>query len=318
MQITSLSQINYSETPLISFEATVLEVVSEGDGEKKPFKFIVKLEDSGEAIQVLSWKTDNLQKIKELVATDDVYRFEGQASKYANYGEQIRIGAIQSTGKHSLRKVVRNISKEYLIKEISAIVKTYIPNDSILYKIVKKLILEDENFFLWPAATKIHHNQIGGLALHSLNVCKNALSIATIYQGENISLDLLVAGALLHDIGKLEEYNMNGSRTIPGNLFGHHVIGFQKVSNLAILNGIDPISDIKIAMLNHIILSHHEKLEFGSPVMPQIMEAIIVAKADVLDACVETARKSLSEIDRGNYSLPSVGLPAGKILKWNN
>ena len=89
--IHSLSEIDYANNQNISFLATVISVVNDGDGDKRPFKAILKLEDSGEQTAIYSWKFDLLEKIKHLADTDDVYNFVGQANLYKDVEKQIRI-----------------------------------------------------------------------------------------------------------------------------------------------------------------------------------------------------------------------------------
>lgn len=313
--ITKLSEIKYEESPVIVFNATVIDVQNEGDGEKKPFRFTLKLEDSGELLSVASWKFENLPIVKTLVLSDDVYRFEGTAGCFGNYGNQVRVGNISATGLHSTQKIIRTHSVVEVRREISGLISKYIKTD-IIKTIINKLILENDNYFKWPAATKVHHNYESGLAVHSLGVCKNAISMWENYKGENIDIELIVAGALLHDIGKIDEYNVDGSRTLYGDLIPHSVSGADKVFQIAMYNGADPEKDTKVLLLRHIILTHHEKLEFGAPTQPNCVEAWIVANADNIDAKIESMNASLSNMNKWETSDKLISLNGGKVLKW--
>lgn len=316
MEIHSLSEIDYSTNSVISFNASVLEVISDGDGEKRPIKFNLKLEDSGETIVVSSWKFENLETLKRLVLTDEVYQFEGQAATFGNYGNQIRVGNIKNIGMRSTKKIIKIIDTTAMKREMNTIVNQYIPSTDIMYKIIKKLVMENDKFWSWPAATKVHHAYPGGLAKHSLNVLKNAISIWQTYQGSNLDIKLLVVGSILHDIGKLLEYNQDGSRTIYGNLIPHPVSGYDMVNKAVSEMGIDPSKDKRIVMLSHIILSHHEKLEYGAPVAPYISEAFIVARADSLDATYESIDSTLDKLSLNESSDRLIALDGGKIFKW--
>lgn len=314
--IKSLADINYAKTELVRFEATVVSVIAEGDGEKKPYKFSVKLEESGEVVTVVSWKFENLDTIKTLAKTDDIYSFEASAGNYGVYGNQIRIGNISPTGKKSEKKVIREYDISEIRTQITARIKRYLKTDPLAL-ICDKLILQNDDFFRWPAATKIHHNYSGGLAIHSLGVANNALSLWNNYRGENLNLQLIIAGALLHDIGKLDEYDVDGKRTIFGNLIPHPVSGADKVMMVAAENGFNPAKDTNVLMLRHIILSHHEKLEYGAAVQPYINEAWIVAMADQLDARIESIEAGLTNIGLYENTEKLLSLDGGKVMKWH-
>ena len=314
--IKSLADIDYSSANSIAFEGTVIGVLSEGDGDKRPFKFSIKLEESGELLNANSWKFDNLQTIKDLVKSSDVYRFEAVANTFGNYGQQIRVGNIQPTGKKSTKKIVKDHDADTLRRDISVLVNTYVKTD-ILKIILNKLIFDNDDFFKWPAATRIHHNYPGGLATHSLAVAKNAIATWKNYNGDHLDIEVIVTAALLHDIGKLDEYKIDGSRTVYGDLIPHPVSGAERVAYVAMNNGADPNKNMKVLMVRHIILSHHEKLEFGAAVKPLISEAWIVANADKLDAEMESINTALDNLTMNTESDRLMALDSGKILKWN-
>ena len=131
-----------------------------------------------------------------------------------------------------------------------------------------------------PGATNVHHAYLAGTFQHSIDTAIIAKAIATNIDGCNV--DLCVAGALLHDVGKLFVYELNGS-VINYTEYGHlleHIIG-----GIVILDRYrtEENSEI-ITLLQHIIAAHHGKLEFGSPVTPKFLEAWIVSYADDIDA----------------------------------
>lgn len=315
-KIKSLKEIDYTSTNTVAFDATVISMITEGDGEKRPFKFTVKLEESGETVTVVSWKFDNLDTVKRLAKTDDVYTFEGSAGKFGNFGEEIRVGNIRETGQHSSRKVVRSSGGAETRRNIVKMVDKYIKTDA-LKKIVDKLLLSNEDFFVWPAATRVHHNFEGGLAEHSYGVARDAVAIWENYKGENIDLELVVAGSLLHDIGKLDEYAKDGTRTIYGNLVSHPVSGAERIAVAAREIGVDPNKDTKVLMLRHIVLSHHGKYEFGAATLPYIPEAWIVHLADNTDAKMESINASISNLAVYGESERLLSLDGNKVLKWH-
>lgn len=141
-----------------------------------------------------------------------------------------------------------------------------------------------ENFRIWPAAYSLHHAYTGGLLEHSISVALGARDLAKHYEAFKIpvDIDVVIAGALLHDIGKLEAYNIDPSISIKaiGNVVEHIVLGYTMFMKFAELENLD--KDLAMA-LGHIILSHHGRKEFGSPVLPEFPEAIIVSAADDVD-----------------------------------
>lgn len=139
-----------------------------------------------------------------------------------------------------------------------------------------------------PAAIKYHHNYVGGLLEHTVSILRLADVVSTVYS--NVDRDLLIVGALLHDIGKVWEYKFAPSieTTDEGRLIGHIVIGYEYV-----LNKIDTLckkrggfpEELKLRLL-HVILSHHGELAKGSPVEPRTVEAQILHYLDYLDSRV--------------------------------
>lgn len=152
------------------------------------------------------------------------------------------------------------------------------------------------------AAVTIHHNYQGGLLTHVTNMLKGAMCLAKIYPW--INQDLLFAGVILHDIGKLEELAIdeNGlsyEYTAQGTLLGHLYLGAAKVKELCEKLGV-PAN--KSLLLQHILLSHHGQLDFGSPVVPKCPEAILVNMLDLIDSRMDICQTALSDVEAGKFS----------------
>lgn len=152
-------------------------------------------------------------------------------------------------------------------------------------------ILEElrERWITVPGATGVHHAYMGGTLIHSYSVAVKAKALAQATDGANV--DVAVVGAMLHDLGKLFTYKIEGvtiDRTSEGKLYEHIFMGAEFVGNFVeSLLPDNPVVEGKVRLLRHIILSHHGKLEYGSPVPPQCIEAWIVHLADMLDANAE-------------------------------
>ena len=144
-----------------------------------------------------------------------------------------------------------------------------------------------------PAAKGFHHVYIGGLLEHTLSVVRLLDLAAVHYQG--INRDLLIAGGILHDIGKIYEFSYERivEYSDPGRLIGHIVMGVEMVDRK-----IATIPDFpeQMAMeLRHLILSHHGILEYGSPKRPKTLEALIVHFMDDLDAKVNAFQETIRD-----------------------
>jgi 3'-5' exoribonuclease len=159
-----------------------------------------------------------------------------------------------------------------------------------------------QRFRIAPAAKHYHQAYRGGLLEHSLSVAQAVSAISATFPG--IDRDVAVAGALLHDIGKLDAYEMHGEAiemSDAGRLFGEIPLGYYRIRT-AIESLEDFPGDIAQALL-HIILSHHGSLEHGSPVVPATREAALVHGIDTLGARL------------GSYDRVEKGLPDGQ--QWS-
>jgi 3'-5' exoribonuclease len=138
-----------------------------------------------------------------------------------------------------------------------------------------------EGFLKSVAAKSMHHAYKSGLLEHTIHVTRAGIALLKLYP--DISRDLAVAGMLLHDVGKVEEYegDLAVLRTKSGNLQGHIILGYRLVRRAGIKNELD--SDL-LERLEHIVLSHQGQLEFGAAVLPSTPEAIFVSLVDNLDA----------------------------------
>jgi len=149
-----------------------------------------------------------------------------------------------------------------------------------------RAFFDDAEFFaryrLAPAAKGMHHVYLGGLLEHSLAVSTLACDMAKRYP--QINRDLLIAGALLHDVGKVAElsYQRSFDYTDEGKLLGHIIIGVQMIEDR--VRQIDGFPPELAVMIKHLLLSHHGQYEFGSPKRPKFLEAVVLSFIDDLDS----------------------------------
>lgn len=152
---------------------------------------------------------------------------------------------------------------------------------------------------IWPAAQTVHHAYRSGFLEHILSVARSALTLGAAYGANQ---DLLAAGALLHDIGKLQEldYDRATSYSREGNLVGHVTLGAIMVRS--VISGIPEFPDVLRTQIEHMIVSHHGHKEFGAPVEPMTLEALILSAADDLDAKINQVRQALAEEGDGEFT----------------
>ena len=153
-----------------------------------------------------------------------------------------------------------------------------------------------EELMVCPAARLYHHPYVGGLLEHTWFVARHALASLTIYP--DLNPDLVLAGAILHDLGKVKEIANPPAPelTAAGQLLGHIVLGWDLVRAAAQpLEFSDPTL---LLQLEHIILSHHGAVEFGSPIVPKTREALLVNFLDDLDAKLKMMSQHLESDSR--------------------
>ncbi len=149
-----------------------------------------------------------------------------------------------------------------------------------------------------PAAKMMHHAYIGGLLEHTLSMTRLAEKIAAHYAG--IDRDLLLAGVVMHDIGKIEEfeYQQRIDYTDQGRLVSHIVIGIQMLEDK--LREVAGFPEEQAWLLKHMIISHHGSREFGSPEPPKTIEAVLLNYIDEIDAKVTSIREFMAEDASGD------------------
>jgi 3'-5' exoribonuclease len=165
-----------------------------------------------------------------------------------------------------------------------------------------------------PAAKQIHHAYLGGLLEHVLSLCALARMTAPHYP--NIDLDLLLAGAILHDIGKINElyYERGFGYTDEGQLLGHITIALRMIADK--LSGLADFPPPLRLLVEHMILSHHGHLEFGSPKLPQFPEALLLHYLDDMDSKMECMRRLIEKDRLGEGSFTAYNVPLERsVLK---
>ncbi len=159
----------------------------------------------------------------------------------------------------------------------------------------------EEKFRLWPAAQRIHHSYLGGLLEHTLSVTKTCLYLAEKY---DVSRDLLVAGAMVHDIGKMDELSTSGGTfyTDSGRLIGHLVQGRDIVRDEG--RSFGRLPEEFLLHLEHLVLAHQGQPDWGTVKVPMTPEALLLHYADDMDAKFNVMVRAIEQ-DRGDDAFTS-------------
>ncbi len=147
-----------------------------------------------------------------------------------------------------------------------------------------------------PAAKVMHHAYLGGLLEHAVGLCDLAKRVAAHYP--ELDLDLLLAAAILHDVGKLDElcYDRAIGYTTEGQLLGHIVMELETITKA--IDAIEGFPANLKTVVQHLLISHHGQYEFGSPKLPMIREAMVFHYLDDLDSKLAAVRAALA-LDSG-------------------
>jgi len=280
----------------------------------KPYKrgtwFGLVVTDKTSEINIKFWGGENKDRVKRLydsfkvgdvvqvrLGNVEIYEDKPQISINEAVGGLRRC----SPNEYDIKDFIPSLDEEK-IKELFKTVKSEVEGiENIQLKNLLNLFFEDPKFVKEfknsPSAITHHHNYVGGNLEHTVGVIRLCKNIYEMYEG--INKDLVVTGAILHDIGKLKEYEIKAAvdKTDVGNFIGHIVIGDrwirEKISELR-EKGKDFDSELE-DKLCHIILSHHGKYEYGSPRLPKTIEACVVHAADLMDSQVKNFIQNIHE-----------------------
>lgn len=285
-----------SKTPLTKYNA------------KEGQWFSLVLSDKTGIIPLKFWGGPNDQAVKDLYKSlkiNDIVTVNGSV-KIDSFSGKLEISINEGSGQiiqatnYDLEDYVPKTDKniDELVTQLKAEINN-ITNEHI--KQLLKSFFDDASFTKkyseTPAAKSYHHSYVGGLIEHVSSMIELSKVIAKQYE-PNLNLDLMIAGCILHDIGKMVEYETKAviDYTVTGSLLGHIPIGAKMVEDkIEKIENFPPILKNKII---HLILSHHGSQIAGSPVIPHFPEAVALHKIDDCDAQVKHAlqvKKQLSE-----------------------
>jgi 3'-5' exoribonuclease len=255
----------------------------------------LKLADKTGEIDGKLW--DNAEALAQTFDREDFIRVKGVAANYQG-SLQIKMKGLEKVADAAvnlanfLETSPRNIDE--MVKELAAAAAAI---GNIHLRQLMQAFLADkaflEAFRRAPAAKAMHHNYIGGLLEHVVELIGLAGDVARHFPG--VDRDLVTVGAFLHDIGKVRELSVRKSieYTTEGRLLGHISLGYEMLAEK--VKTVAGFPDELTLLLKHIMLSHHGEYEFGSPKRPKIMEAIIVNYLDDLAAKINSFQMTLKK-----------------------
>lgn len=259
---------------------------------------------------------DYSEAIHGVYESGNLVKLRGTVSEYkgANQFRIERIRPVLPEDGVNLNDFVPStgFSEEDMWNELYKIASAF--SDADLKAIVTSILNDKkEPMLYWPAAFKMHHAVKGGLLCHTLSIVRLAEAVCKVYPFAD--RELLIAGAILHDIGKLEEFDLNSSGLVSGystkgNLVGHLVGGAVTVEKTAEKLGIN--SEVPM-LLSHMLISHHGNPEFGAAVLPQFLEAELLSQLDLMDATVFEICEATDAVNKGETTGRIFGLDNRKL-----
>lgn len=265
----------------------------------KPFLSLVLQDKTGE-IEAKLWDVSPEQE--KIYTAPTIIKVLGDIQNYRGK-LQLRIKRIRPANSQDNVQIEDFLEKAPIpVEKMQEIVTEYIfaINNPKLQRITRYLLKKyEKQFFMYPAATTNHHEFVSGLAYHVVSMLRLAEKICELYPGLN--KDLLYAGIILHDLGKVHELSgpVAASYTVEGTLLGHITMMVDEIGKAAQELGID---GEEITLLKHIVLSHHGKAEWGSPKPPLVMEAEVLHYIDNLDAKINMMERALENTKPGQFT----------------
>lgn len=244
------------------------------------------------------WRFDNNGQFEQ----NDVVEIEYTLDNYKGKA-QLTITTIKKAPSEMIKEFIP--ASEYDGKVVFSMLLKKVNEfkDEELKAIVKDIMLTNrEALEVYPAAYRLHHAIVGGLMLHTASIVEMAEKTCEVYP--NINREILLSGAILHDVAKTFEMQTGktglcSGYTVGGELIGHLVKGAIFIDETAKKLGID---SEKVTLLEHMILSHHGVPEYGSPVRPMFLEAEILSTLDALDATIFEINNATGKVEAGEFT----------------
>lgn len=293
-------KINEFEEHMKLQQPLLVKDVKNGTTSKGSPYLSLTLQDKTGTIDGKFWDVKENEQV--LIQAGKILKFSFEVLLYKDK-LQLRMNHVEeiSEDEYNLEDFV--ISSDHSEVERRSLTQSLI--DSIQNDVYRKLVIGmlsyvGDKFFTFPAASKIHHGWKGGLSDHSLSMAILADELCKQYP--QLDRDLLVSAALIHDVGKTAELSgpVTTEYTLEGKLEGHISLANAWLSEVSEKLGVQEREET--VLMHHMILSHHGKMEYGSPVAPMIIEAEALYLIDNMDARLTSLKMALDAIKPGTWT----------------
>lgn len=248
---------------------------------------------------------DYSELVHGVYAPGELVKIRGSVTQF-NGNDQLRVEKIRHVNESDAVSVTDFVptaeySGEMMLGQIMNVIASV--KDEELKQLTYALVKDREKELLfWPAAFKLHHAIRGGLLYHTLSIIRLAQGVCKLYPG--VDKDLLMCGIIVHDLCKIDEFQISpaglaSGYSVKGELIGHLVMGAVKIEMKAKELG---ISEDKAMLLQHMVISHHGEPDFGAAVRPMFLEAEILSQLDTLDATIYEISSAVSDVKTGEFT----------------
>lgn len=291
--------VYYNEGDQVSHYLLIKSATKAVTSNGKPFLTLILQDQTGD-IEAKLW--DSSQQDEQEYLPDTMVKVDGDITTFRGKN-QLRIKGLRLvTANDPVKKADLVMSAPLEVEEMLNDITQYIFDikNPTIQRITRALLKKNqEAFFEYPAAVRNHHEYVSGLAYHVVSMLNLAKAVAVLYP--SLDKDLLYAGIILHDMGKVTELSgaTATSYTLSGKLLGHISIMVNDIAETAKEMGVE---GEEVIILQHMVLSHHSKPEWGSPKPPLIKEAEILHMLDNLDAKMNMMDRAIDKTKAGDFT----------------
>lgn len=302
---------DFHESERIETSLLVTNVIKGVSNAGSPY-LSISLQDNSGIIEGKKWDATEVDAV--ICEIGKVVKIVADVIDYRNV-LQLKILSISEVDQQSIDinkfALPCPVSQEELIKKLNGYLSTISNQDckSILEYLLNKYY---SKFITYPAATRNHHEFASGLLYHTISMADMSMLIASYY--DQINTDILLAGCILHDLGKVVELSgpIATKYTLEGKMLGHISIMVSEIRKAQEILNIT--SEIPL-LLSHMVLSHHGEKDYGSPVPPLTKEALILHFVDDLDSKMNIISKALESTEEGEFTQRLIAMDGRAFYK---